>query len=62
MHPADVMGTESVVTVIEGDDFFVGPQQLASFDLVHLTLALYADKIFQNTAPGTRLELHFDNA
>jgi hypothetical protein len=56
------MRTESEVTVIEGDDFFVGPQQLASLDLVHLTLAFYADKIFQNPASGPWLELRFGNA
>jgi hypothetical protein len=62
MHLADIMGTELMIPVIESYDFLVSPQQFASLDLVHLTLALYADKIFQNTASGTRLELRFDNA
>jgi len=62
MHLADIMGTELMIPVIEGYNFLVGSQQLASLDLVHLTLAVYADKILQNTASGTRLELRFDNA
>ena len=62
MHLADIMGTELMIPVIDGYNFLVSPQQLACLDLVHLTLAIYTEKILQNTVPGTRFEFSFGYA
>jgi hypothetical protein len=59
MHLADISSTELMVPVIKRYCFLVSPQQFAGLDPIHLTLAFYAEQIFQDSASRPRLEFGF---